>query len=382
MTKPQRFVVRMALFVVVVGVLVAILHQPLLHAFLSNPPLNSLILAVLLLGVILIFRQVLRLRPEVRWVGLWQQGDLSWVGREPALLGPLARMISTRRGQVLLSAIATRSVLDGISARLDEQREIARYMIGLLIFLGLLGTFWGLLNTIQSVGGVIAGLSVGGGDIAATFANLQRGLEAPLAGMGTAFSSSLFGLAGSLVLGFLELQVGQAQNRFYTDLEDVLSSHSRLPSGSGISSEFGDQPVPAYLQALLETTAENLNQLQRTIAQAEDGRRGANQSLMALTEQIHLLADHMRAEQIVLTRLAEGQADMRPLLARLGETAVAGSEIDEASRQHLRNIDIYLSRLVDDIGIGRNQIITELRSEIKFLARTIVAISEEPMPDR
>jgi len=378
MTRPQRYLTRMILFVVLVAAIAALLAPALAPAFMANPALNGLIVGVLVLGIAYIFRQVLLLRPEVQWLQAWQEGRADRLGWEPSLLSPMARMIGERRGRTTMSALAMRSLLDGIGARLDEQRELSRYLIGLLIFLGLLGTFWGLLQTVQSVGGVISGLSMDSPDTAGVFGELQRGLEAPLQGMGTAFSSSLFGLAGSLVLGFLELQAGQAQNRFYNDLEDLLSSVSRLPSGSSISVDGGDhQSVPAYIQALLETTAENLENLQRTIAHGEDSRRSANAHLMQLTERIAALADQMRSEQTILVKLAESQMEMRPVLARLGEAAVAGFGMDEATRQHIRNLDIYIARLLEEVSNGRTQSVQEIRSEIKLLARTIVALADD-----
>ncbi|AWK85442.1 flagellar motor protein MotA [Azospirillum thermophilum] len=375
MTRPERFLTRMILFLVVVAVICGLLFPALQHAFMNNAPLNGLILGTLFAGILFIFRQVLMLRPEVAWLEQYQSGVTLSGTPEPVLLAPMARMLGERRGRLSLSALSMRSLLDGIASRLDESRELSRYLIGLLIFLGLLGTFWGLLHTVQSVGGVIGSLSVNGGDVANMFANLQQGLQAPLTGMGTAFSSSLFGLAGSLVLGFLELQASQAHNRFFQDLEDWLSSATRLSSGSAGGLEVGDHSVPAYVQALLEQTAENLEQLQRTVATAEDGRRAANANLMALTERLTTLTDHMRAEQQLLLRLGENQIEMKTLLDRLAEAAIGG--LDEASRQHLRNMDIYLARMVEEATTGRAQAVQEIRSEIKLLARTIAALAEE-----
>jgi hypothetical protein len=379
MTRPQRFLTRMIVFVVAVASLTLVLSPTLVVAFASSPALNAFILAVMVLGIAFIFRQVLQLRNEVQWLEAWQAGEAERLSWEPQLLGPMARMIGERRGRLTMSALSMRSLLDGIATRLDERKELSRYLIGLLIFLGLLGTFWGLLETVQSVAGVISSLSVTQGDVGAMFANLQRGLQAPLTGMGTAFSASLFGLAGSLVLGFLELQASQAQNRFYNDLEDLLSSVSRLPTGSGFMSETGDTQtsVPAYLQALLETTAENLESLQRTVSQSEEGRRSANNQLYTLTERIAALTDHMKTEQTLLLRLAEGQLELRPVLARLSEATVSGFGMDDGTRQHIRNLDIYMARLVEEMANGRSQAVQEIRSEIKLLARTIVALSED-----
>lgn len=374
MTRPQRFLTRMILFLVVVGSVAALLFPALRAAFMNNPALNGLILGTLLAGILFIFRQVLMLRPEVAWLEHYQTSGGAGSGPEPVLLAPMARMLGERRGRLTLSALSMRSLLDGIASRLDESRELSRYLIGLLIFLGLLGTFWGLLHTVQSVGSVIGGLSVQGGDVGSMFTNLQQGLEAPLTGMGTAFSSSLFGLAGSLVLGFLELQASQAHNRFFQDVEDWLSGATRLSSGAG-GLETGDQSVPAYLTALLEQTAENLDSLQRTVATSEEGRRAANANLMALTERLSTLTDQMRAEQQLLLRLGESQLEMKSLLDRLSDAAIGG--LDESSRQHLRNMDIYLARIVEESSSGRVQVVQEIRSEIKLLARTIAALAEE-----
>ncbi|CAO3350918.1 MotA/TolQ/ExbB proton channel family protein, probably associated with flagella [Azospirillum melinis] len=375
MTRPERFLTRMILFLVVVCAVTGLLFPALRSAFLNNAPLNGVILATLLAGIAFIFRQVLMLRPEVAWLEQYQSGVAPASLQEPVLLAPMARMLGERRGRLTLSALSMRSMLDGIASRLDESRELSRYLIGLLIFLGLLGTFWGLLHTVQSVGGVIGSLSVQGGDVGSMFSRLQQGLEAPLVGMGTAFSSSLFGLAGSLVLGFLELQASQAHNRFFQDLEDWLSSATRLSSGATGGLESGDHAASAYLTALLEQTAENLDSLQRTVATAEEGRRAANANLMALTERLSSLTDHMRAEQQLLLRLGENQLEVKGLLDRLAENSGAG--FDDASRQHLRNMDIYLARIVEESSNGRVQAVQEIRSEIKLLARTIAALAEE-----
>ncbi len=375
MTRPARFLTRMILFLVVVGIVCGLLFPALRSAFLNNAPLNGVILATLLAGIAFIFRQVLMLRPEVDWLEQYQSGISPASLQEPVLLAPMARMLGERRGRLTLSALSMRSLLDGIASRLDESRELSRYLIGLLIFLGLLGTFWGLLHTVQSVGTVIGSLSVQGGDVGTMFSHLQQGLEAPLVGMGTAFSSSLFGLAGSLVLGFLELQASQAHNRFFQDLEDWLSSATRLSSGAAGGLESGDHSASAYLTALLEQTAENLDSLQRTVATAEEGRRAANANLMALTERLSSLTDHMRAEQQLLLRLGENQLEVKGLLDRLADNATGG--FDDASRQHLRNMDIYLARIVEESSNGRVQAVQEIRSEIKLLARTIAALAEE-----
>jgi hypothetical protein len=316
------------------------------------------------------------LNPEVTWIEHFRrdQPKLSRY-KPPRLLAPMATMLGERKGRVSLSAIATRSMLDSIGSRLDESRDISRYLIGLEIFLGLLGTFWGLLETVGAVSSVIGGLSTAT-DTAALFNDLQAGLKAPLSGMGTAFGTSLFGLAGSLVLGFLDLQASQAQNRFYNDLEEWLSSLTRLSSGGPLAD--GEQPVPAYIQALLEQTADNLENLQRTMAHAEESRGVNNTTLAGLADRLTQLTEQMRAEQSLLGRLAEAQMELKPVLTRLADAAGrAGPGGDETLRTHLRNMEVYLARIIEDGVAGRAQMTQDLRNEIRLLARTIAALAEE-----
>ena len=269
-----------------------------------------------------------------------------------------------------------RSILDSIHSRLDESRDLSRYLIGVLIFLGLLGTFWGLLETVAAVGKTIGNLSLAAGDFAAIFSELKNGLQSPLNGMAIAFSSSLFGLAGSLVLGFLELQASQAQNRFYNDLEEWLSSYTRLSSGASLIE--GDQSVPAYVQALLEQTADSLENLQRTIARSEESRSSGQNTVMSLVDKLSILTDQMKAEQGLMVKLVESQMEMRPVLQSLNNNLEnQHSGLEEVSRSHLRNLDNYVVRLSEELNQGRNQAVAELRSEIKLLARTLAAMADD-----
>ena len=293
----------------------------------------------------------------------------------PRLLGPMVTMIGDRAGRLSLSTMSMRTLLDTIQTRIDESHEISRYFIGLLIFLGLLGTFWGLLDTVNAVGETIGGLSGGSSDPVALFEDLKGGLEAPLSGMGTAFSSSLFGLAGSLVLGFLELNSAQAHNRFVNELEEWLSSVTKL-SSAGVAGE-GDQPVSAYVHALLEKTADSMEQLQRTVARGEEDRAAINQNLAALTERLSNLTDHMRTEQSVMLSIAETQASLKPLLARLAEASGEEAGLDKATKGHIRNLDLRLERMAAEMAGGREQAVEELRGEIRLLTRTLAAMAEE-----
>jgi hypothetical protein len=381
-TRPTHYLIRMLVFLAAVAGVAVLLSGVLTTAFLNNPLLNSLILLVLALGITWNLRQVLRLTPEVTWLETWQQARARLSALpSPKLLAPMASMLATResRGRngeqrFTLSAMAMRSLLDGIASRLDESRELSRYMTGLMIFLGLLGTFWGLLQTVGAVSDVIGGMSVGSGDLNALFEQLKSGLARPLHGMGTAFSASMFGLAGALVLGFLDLTAGQAQNRFFNELEEWLAGLTRLSSGALAE---GEASIPVYVQALLEQTAENMEALQRTLARGEEGRAQANQAVLALTERISALSDAMRSNQQLMVRIAEGQSQLGPALQRLLERR-HDEGFDERARAHLRNIEVYLQRLMNESEQGRTQSTAELRNDLRILTRTVAALAEEP----
>jgi len=381
MSRSGRFLVRMAVFVLLVCGLAMVLFRPLSTAFMGNPGVNGVILGILLCGIVYIFRQVLMLNPEIAWIEDFRERlanrDLTAPsGPAPRLLAPMARMLMTRQsGRVSLSATSLQTLLDGISSRLDETRETSRYLIGVLVFLGLLGTFYGLLETVRAVGGVIGGLNVSSNDLAHAFADLKTALGSPLHGMSTAFSSSLFGLAGSLVLGFLDLQAGQAQNRFYNDLEEWLSTYTRLSSGG--FGDGGDGSVPAYIQALLEQTADSLENLQRILTRSEEARIGANNTLPSLIDRLATLSEHMKAGQMLMVRLAENQMELKPSLTRLATIAENSLGQDDVLRTHLRNIEAYMARLSEDMVEGRAQTVADLRGEIRLLARTIAALTDE-----
>lgn len=380
MTRPNTYLVRMVVFLVLVLGVAVLLSSALVTAFGSNPLLNGLILLVLLTGIGWNVLNVQRLTPEVHWLETFQkQRNRLAALPPPRLLAPMASMLAARQAKArdgqdrfTLSAPAMRSLLDSLASRLDESRELSRYMTGLLIFLGLLGTFWGLLLTVGAVSDVIGGMSAGSGDLNALFEQLKTGLGKPLRGMGTAFSSSMFGLAGALVLGFLDLTAGQAQNRFFNELEEWLAGLTRLSSGALGGDEAGGS-VPVYVQALLEQTAENMENLQTILVRGEDGRIQSNNAILALTEKIATLSDTMRTSQQLMLRIAETQAQLGPALARLGERRPEG---DDAARGHLRNIEVYMQRMLSEGEQGRVQSTSELRNDIRVLTRTIAALAE------
>jgi hypothetical protein len=309
LSSPRIFLVRMLVFLVLCALVTVVLYKQIIVAFFANPGLNALIGAVLLIGIILSFRQVIRLYPEVAWVNSFRIADPGLaIERHPTLLAPMAAILGGERsGRMTISQQTMRHLLDSIATRLDEARDISRYMTGLLVFLGLLGTFWGLIETVGSVGKVIEGLKVGG-DAGALFDTLKEGLAAPLGGMGISFSSSLFGLAGSLILGFLDLQSSQAQNRFYTDLEDWLASTVREYSGESAAGPSGD------LHAAVERLRHSLEE-----GGANRGSTSSTTAMANLAEALQGLVAHMRTEQQMIREWADGQGEQNREIKKLLE---------------------------------------------------------------
>ena len=306
LSTPRIFLVRMLVFLILCGLIGFVLYKQIWSAFLANPGLNALIGAVLAVGIILSFRQVIRLYPEISWINSFRISDPGLaVDRRPTLLAPMAAMLSNRSGRMSITQQTMRHLLDSIATRLDEARDLSRYMTGLLVFLGLLGTFWGLIETVGSVGKVIEGLKVGG-DAGSVFDTLKEGLAAPLGGMGISFSSSLFGLAGSLILGFLDLQSSQAQNRFYTDLEDWLAETVQEYAGDTHGAGVDLNPALDKLRAAVEDMGSN---------------RASTTAMANLAEAIQGLVHHMRTEQQLIREWADSQGEqnkeIKALLGRL-----------------------------------------------------------------
>jgi hypothetical protein len=306
LSSPRIFLFRMLVFLTLCALLLVVLYKQVWAAFLANPGLNGIIGGVLAIGIILSFRQVIRLYPEIRWVNNFRISDPGLaVDRRPSLLAPMAVLLGDRTGRTAITQQTMRHMLDSIATRLDEARDLSRYMTGLLVFLGLLGTFWGLIETVGSVGRVIEGLKVGG-DAGSILDTLKEGLAAPLSGMGISFSSSLFGLAGSLVLGFLDLQSSQAQNRFYTDLEDWLVTIVREYSGEtpGMTTQTDLYTVVDRLRAAIEDMGSG---------------RAATTAMASLADAIQGLVQHMRSEQQLIREWADGQGEQSREIKRLLE---------------------------------------------------------------
>lgn len=306
--NPLVYLVKMTIFLILIGMLAAILAPALISAFWGNPFINGFILFVLLIGIILSFRQVIRLFSEVNWVNSLQEG-VAPARRSPILLAPVVAILKDRAGETIITPSAMRSILDSVGMRLDEAKETSRYLTGLLVFLGLLGTFYGLLQTVSSVSGVIQGLDISNGDATGVFSNLKTGLAAPLEGMATSFSSSLFGLAGSLILGFLDLQAGQAQNAFYTDLEDWMGSMTEL-----------DHPMTTVQANNLGITGAEMQQMFDRLGAAMQSTNPSQNSIRAmadLAKGIDGLVKHIRAEQDDLRRYITDQSEVNRRLTKL-----------------------------------------------------------------
>ncbi len=306
--SPRIFLIRMLVFVVLCGLIAFVLQRQIFQAFFANPWLNGLIVFVLLLGIILSFHQVIRLFSEVGWLNRYRADPQVAAKKAPSLLAPIAAILGSERAdRVAISTQTMRAFLDSLATRLDEARDISRYLTGLLVFLGLLGTFWGLIETVGSVGSIINNLKVGG-DADSVFEALKEGLSAPLGGMGISFSSSLFGLAGSLILGFLDLQTSQAQNRFYTSFEDWLATNVQdlgAPAGNDSA-------------ALAAGTLNAMERLRQAVGDV--GSNKATTAAMAnLAEAIQGLVHHMRTEQQMIRDWADEQSKLNRDLRRFME---------------------------------------------------------------
>ncbi|MBK9658126.1 MAG: flagellar motor protein MotA [Rhodanobacteraceae bacterium] len=350
MSQPNRALVWMLGFLGLIALACAALFARLLDAFNATPIFNGVILVVFLVGVLANVRQVSRLQHEVNWITHFRRSNPDRAHAPPVLLAPMAQMLAkTERRPLTLSTASMRSILDSVHLRLEEQRDLSRYLVGLLIFLGLLGTFWGLLKTIASISEIIGGMTAGT-DPVAMFETLKTRLQAPLSGMATSFSTSLFGLAGSLVLGFLDLQAGRTANRFYTELEDWLSGMTKLSGGSGMAIE-GDASVPAYVQALLEQTADGLERMQRAIVDSERERRASADQLGELNNQLGKLNDMLARESRGFSELAQSQQELRAALKSIAQSQGGGAQLSD-----------------------------ELRSEFRLLTRTIAAAMEHKRP--
>lgn len=317
---PRLHLMHMAVFTLVVAVVVSILFRGIESAFMANVGLNSLIIGTLLLGIIYAFRMVWRLGPEINWVNGFRSGLTNAENpARPRLLAPMAAQLGDQQERGMLSTNTVRSLLDSLASRLDESRDLMRYLVGLLIFLGLLGTFWGLLTTVTSIGDAIRSLDVTAGQSGSMFDQLKSNLQAPLGGMGLSFASSLFGLAGSLILGFYDLKLSQAQNRFYHNLEDWLSSITDIGAGGNNDMLPQAQTIRLDLGNLQRGIDRLAHQIEQRAGQAMPGVavNGKNDSIEELADAVASLVQQMRDEQKAMRQWAQSQQVQQNEIQRL-----------------------------------------------------------------
>lgn len=345
--------------------------------FFANPYLNGFIFVVFVLGVLSCFGQVWQLIKSVGWIEDFAAERLSaQVGQAPGLLAPLATLLRSRGARMQLSSTSTRSILDSVSQRIDEDREITRYIVNTLIFLGLLGTFYGLATTVPALVDTIRSLSPQEGESGAdVFSRLQTGLESQLGGMGVAFASSLLGLAGSLVVGLLELFAGHGQNRFYRELEEWLSSITRVGMAAGDEAGGEGGGGPGAFAGLVDHMIEQMDQMQSALVASEVSRLETNERLSEMSETITRLADQSINGEAA-QQLARVAAAQEALIVALKNTGMEG--IDAESRMRLRSIDVGLIRVLEDLSAGRHELMQDLRADMAELTKAMRQTARQP----
>jgi len=373
-TQPVRQITMM-LAVVAMTTTGAIVAAPsVLPIFRANLWLNGFIVLAFFIGVVSCFAQVFQLISSVRWIENFVANRVRLTAKVPKVLAPLATLLGTRSSQMKIAATSTQSILDSVSTRIEEAREITRYIVNLLIFLGLLGTFYGLATTVPALVETIRSLAPRDGEAGfEVFSRLMDGLESQLDGMGVAFASSLLGLAGSLVVGLLELFAGHGQNRFYRDLEEWLSSITRLGFASGEAETSNEQDLAASIFAQM---TEQLEHVQDMFVSGENSRALVDQRLGTLAEALNGLTRHIEANTPsaeALNRVAEGQERLLSVLAKMERSDAQDAE----SRMRLRSIDVQLLRLLEEISTGRQETTIALRQQLERLTSAILMTSEQ-----
>lgn len=379
MTRPTAARLTMTIFTVALLALCITVHQGLVRAFISNPYFNSGILVTLLFGIVASYRQILRIDKSVKWIHSFK-GSQSLPSDPPFLLVPLSSVLQKSDAMPYIGATSLRAMLDGVFTRVDESRDLSRYLMNVLILLGLLGTFWGLLETVGGIGAVIGGLSVGEGDIKTVFNSFKTGLERPLLGMGVSFSASLFGLASSLILGFLDLQTGRAQNLFCSELEEWLGRRSAIaeqiaqPHGSHPSLNVAVPPAN-YQEALIVAVTEQLERLHKSMRQQHENQISEQGHLRSLAEAVAALNDNVKAHHMLMAKLTQIQNETTPALSQLVEVMhVANSARVE---EHVRNVDVSLKEISRQLSSAATNHTTELRDELRVIAKLLAAEAQK-----
>jgi biopolymer transport protein ExbB/TolQ len=359
----------MAVFTLVIVVAGLCLSTGLARAFGANPWLNALILALLTFGIVAAFRQVSQVRRAIEWVAAFRTGGAP-SSQLPSILIPLSPALSKAGEKPSASPTTMRAMLEGVFARVDESRELSRYLMNVLILLGLLGTFWGLLETVAGIGTVMSGLSVGDGDLKVVFDRFKEGLQTPLLGMGVSFSASLFGLASSLILGFLDLTAGRVQTRFCEELEDWFT-HSPVAEIADMAKPASDIAPARYQEALVQNLADQLERLHKTFKMQEEARSGERASMLSLAERFSAFDDHLKSQQVLLVKLAELQQQVAPVLGKLSDKL--GNSNQETIEEHTRRIDLNLKDIGEKVSRSADTLASELREELKIIAKILAS---------
>ena len=370
MTRPTAARLTMTIFTVALLAVCIAVHQGLARAFLSNPYFNGGILVTFLFGVVASYRQIQRIDKSVRWIHSFK-GTQGLPSDPPFLLVPLSSVLQKNNAIPYIGATSLRAMLDGVFTRVDESRDLSRYLMNVLILLGLLGTFWGLLQTVGGIGNVIGGLSVGEGDIKTVFDSFKEGLQRPLLGMGVSFSASLFGLATSLILGFLDLQTGRAQNLFCSELEEWLGRRSSITE-----SLFQHSSTPSsYHEALIASLTDQLERLQRTMRQQHENQVSEQVHLRSLAEAVASLNDNIKSHHILLAKLTQLQSETTPALAQLTEVIVTSNA--GHMEEHVRSVDVSLKEISRQLALSAANHTTELRDELRVIAKLLAAENQK-----
>lgn len=369
MKQPRVALALMSTFTVAVTAVGVAMSQGLATAFSANSSLNAVILAILAFGTSVSFVQVLRLRAAISWLNKFRDKREN-TAPPPAIIAPLAPALGKNGEVVSLTSHANRAMLDSVYTRLDEGREVSRYLMNTLILLGLLGTFWGLLQTVSGITTVVGGLNVGDGDLKIVFDRFKEGLQTPLKGMGISFSASLFGLASSLILGFYDLTTGRVQARFCEELEDWITATPA--SAAEESPVIASNLSPArYQEAFIQNLADQLERLQKVFRQQEQSREAERVSVRNLSEGVSALDDHLRSQQSVLVKLAELQQQVTPVLTRLSDKL--GSTNQETIEEHTRRIDLNLKEISERVSRSADTVASEVREELKIIAKILAS---------
>lgn len=381
MTYIHHCLLKTSLFIIAIVSGGLWLRGPLSGAFAHNVWLNGVILGAFIVGVVWAYKRLFSLMKEKKWLDALAIGEEKFPGvPQPSVLKPLQTYLA-HNGASRHQPVAITMLLDSVDARLEDTRDVSRYLIGLMIFLGLLGTFWGLSQTIGAITGIISGIDVGAADIRQSFDVLKQGLQSPLAGMGTAFSCSMFGLAASMILGFLEVHLSKAGVRFFYDFEEKLAELLRVETVSVLTEDTdvfrGGQ---AYTSSLMEQNAETLSRLLTVLQGQEDGRSNALKLTQTVAEKLTLLTEQMTVQQHLLQKIAQSHVDLQSQLYAFSKTVMdqqAHSSLNEGLKEYLRNLDTTTLRILEEMIEGRAQGVQDIRGEIRLVAKTISALAHQ-----